>query len=251
MRRAVPTTAFLLLWTPLLLSSAATAGEFRVTPITLTFERGVKSGVITIQNETEEPLQLQVKAYEWTQDENGKDHYTETNDLIFFPRMMSLTKTEERILRAGIKAPAGAQEKTYRLFIEEIPGPRQEASGTEIRVAIRLAVPIFVKPERLSPQGRIDRFGLSDGQLQAVVQNTGNTHFVIDSVILKGLDEKGTETLSKELSGWYLLAGATRAYQTPLTAEVCRDTARFEVEVKTSGFTLRDKLDAAKSLCLP
>src|SRR4030043_2324751 len=99
---------------------AVLSGEFRVTPIRLDFDRGTKSGVITIVNEAGEKLNVQMKAFEWTQNPDGKDQYTETNDIIFFPRIMSLEKSEEKILRAGIKIPATMREKTYRLFIEEI-----------------------------------------------------------------------------------------------------------------------------------
>src|SRR4030042_1339973 len=108
-----------------LIASIAFSGEFRVTPIRLDFDRGTKSGVITIVNEAAEKLNVQMKAFEWTQNPDGKDQYTETNDIIFFPRIMSLEKSEEKILRAGIKIPATTREKTYRLFIEEIPEPKK------------------------------------------------------------------------------------------------------------------------------
>src|SRR3972149_10232388 len=101
----------------------AFSGEFRVTPIRLDFDRGTKSGVVTIVNEGGDKLNVQMKAFEWTQNADGKDQYSETNDIIFFPRIMTLEKGEEKILRAGIKIPATTKEKTYRLFIEEIPEP--------------------------------------------------------------------------------------------------------------------------------
>ncbi|MBI3609875.1 MAG: molecular chaperone [Nitrospirae bacterium] len=235
----------------LLLPSIVLAGQFSVTPIMLIFEGDTKSGVVNISNEEDKTLQVQMKAFEWTQNETGQDQYTETSDILFFPKIMTIGKKDQRILRAGIKAPPGAKEKTYRLFIEEIPEPKRDAKETQIQVAIRFGVPIFVKPIKEEIQGKIERVALGKDQIQTVVRNTGNAHFVIHSVTIKGWDRNGAETFSKELSGWYLLPNTVRTYTTPITEEVCRDTSRFDVEVKTNGFTLDDRLDVDKTLCLP
>lgn len=233
------------------LPSLAISGDFSVTPIMLTFDGNTKSGVININNDEDKKLQVQMKAFEWTQDEKGQDHYVESKDILFFPKIMGIEKKEQRILRAGITGPGGNKEKTYRLFIQEIPEAGQKSNETQIRVAIRFGVPIFVKPQKEEIRGKIDKIALGEGKIQTVVRNTGNSHFVIQSILIKGADREGKETFSKELSGWYLLAGSARSYETPLMQEVCRDTARFHVEVKTTEFTLDDRLDVDKSLCLP
>ncbi len=124
----------------------ALAGEWRVSPIRLELDRKVKSGVLSVINEGGEKLLVQIRAFEWTQDEEGKDQYAETADLVFFPKIMTLEKGEERMIRTGIRVPAAGREKTYRLFIEEIPEPRKGGEGTNVTVAIRFGVPIFVKP---------------------------------------------------------------------------------------------------------
>jgi len=231
--------------------SLAIPAQFSVTPIMLTFDGITKSGVININNDEDNKLQVQMKAFEWTQDEKGQDQYVESNDILFFPKIMGIEKKEQRILRAGITGSGGSREKTYRLFIQEIPDPGTKSAETQIRVAIRFGVPIFVKPQKEEIRGQIDKVALGEGKLQTVVRNTGNSHFVIQSILIKGTDREGKETFSKELSGWYLLAGSVRSYETPLAQEVCRDTARFHVKVKTTEFTLDDRLDVDKSLCLP
>jgi fimbrial chaperone protein len=232
-------------------ASLAMAGEFSVTPITLIFEGDIKTGVITIKNDADKNLDVQMKAFEWTEDEKGQEQYTETSDIIFFPKMMTIEKKQERVLRTGIKGPLGAKEKTYRLFIQEIPEPKHEDQAALVQVAIRFGVPIFVKPLKEEIRGKIDKMMLGEGQLQTVIRNIGNSHFIIQTITIKGSDRDGKETFSKELSGWYLLAGAVRPYSTPITQEVCRDTARFNVEVKTSEFVLDDRLDVDKTFCLP
>jgi fimbrial chaperone protein len=241
---------FICAFSLVLIPSIAFSGEFRVTPIRLDFDRGAKSGVITILNEGGEKLNVQMKAFEWTQNVDGKDQYTETNDIIFFPRIMALEKNEEKILRAGIKIPATTREKTYRLFIEEIPEPKK-AEGVNVAIAIRFGVPIFVKPLKEEMKGEIEKLELSKGVLNALIKNRGNVHFIINSIDIKGKNAKGEDLFSKELSGWYLLSGVSRLYATPIPQEVCKGLSKLDIEVKTDRFNLNGKLDVDQAMCLP
>lgn len=226
------------------------SGEFRVTPIRLDLDRGAKSGVITVINEGEERLHVQMRAVEWNQDAEGKDQYVETNDIIFFPRMMTLEKKEERILRAGIRIPATTKEKTYRLFIEEIPGPRK-AEGINIAIAIRFGVPIFVKPFKEDARGEIEKIEFLKGVLSVPIKNTGNVHFTIHSINIRGKNVNGQEVFSKELSGWYLLNNVSRSYTAPIPEELCKDISRIEIIVKTNRFNMNGKLDVVQTMCHP
>lgn len=234
----------------ILIPSFISAGEFRVTPIRLDFDRGTRSGTITIVNEGNERLNVQMKAFEWTQDASGKDQYIETNDIIFFPKIMTLEKKEEKILRAGIRIPATTKEKTYRLFIEEIPEPRK-AEGVNVAIAIRFGVPIFVKPIKEEVKGLIEKIELSKGNLNIIVRNNGNSHFIIQAINLKGKNIKGEEIFSKELGGWYLLAGVSRLYSTTIPEETCKGITKLDVEVRTNRLNLNGQLDVDQAMCLP
>jgi fimbrial chaperone protein len=241
---------FILLLNSVIFPSVALSGEFRVTPIRLEFDRVNKSGVVTVVNEGEEKLSVQMMAFEWTQDAEGKDQYTETNDIIFFPRLMALEKNEERVIRAGIKIPATSREKTYRLFIEEIPGPKK-AGGVNVAITIRFGVPIFAKPIKEEIKGQIEKIELSKSSLNAHLVNKGNAHFIINSIEVRGKNDKNEAIFLKELSGWYLLSGASRLYTTPIPQDVCKDISKIEVEVKTSRFNLNGKLNVDQAMCLP
>src|SRR3989304_2850182 len=90
----------------LLLPGIARAGEWRGTPLPLVFGRGGQSGRVTASNEGDEKIELQISASVWTQDAEGKDRYAETNDLVFFPKIMTIESKQERILRGGVRVPA-------------------------------------------------------------------------------------------------------------------------------------------------
>jgi len=229
----------------------AYSSEWRVAPIRLDFDKGTKSGVITVSNDSAEKVHLQIKAAEWVQDAEGKDKYSDTSDLIYFPKIMILEKNEEKVLRTGIKASSVEKEKTYRLFIEEIPQPSKE-EGASVAVAIRFGVPIFIKPEKEEARGEIEKIEMSKGVLKAVVKNSGNVHLMIISINIKGKNKEGNEVYSKELSGWYLLNGSSRTYSTDIPQDKCKELEKVSIEVRTKEeINFNRKLDVDKEMCQP
>jgi fimbrial chaperone protein len=231
----------LLLWV-----HGAIAGQFGVSPIRLDLDRGAKTGAVTISNdETDKPLQVQMKLFAWTQDADGKDQYEESGDLTFFPRMMTLPPQEQRLLRAGIRLPPGTTERSYRLFVEEIPEPgKGTAAGAQVSVAIRFGVPIFVGPLKENAQGMIDKAAVTKGTLQVLVRNTGNVHFMIQT-----LTARSGDTFNNEVSGWYLLPGASRNHSISIPKDVCLKLSKVDVTVKTDKLELTRSVDIDKSMC--
>ncbi|GBC85427.1 hypothetical protein HRbin11_01876 [bacterium HR11] len=224
------------------------AGAWRVTPIRVELDARTRSATVTVLNEGDEPLHLQMKAFEWVQDEKGNDQYKETDDLIFFPKIMEVGPNDARILRVGLKAPAVARERTYRLFLEEIPAPRK-AEGAQVAIAVRFGLPIFVKPIKEEAKGVLDSVTLSDGQLSVVVRNVGNAHFFIESVSVQGKDAGGQVVYDQNVSGWYLLSGAVRTYTVKVPPEVCSKLSRLDLRVKTDRFELKGGLAVQASMC--
>lgn len=230
-------------------SSFVLAGEWRVTPIRMELDKNAKSGVVTIANEGTDKLNVQLKAMEWTQDAEGKDVYTETEDLIFFPKIMTIDPHEDRIVRAGIKVPAVAREKTYRLFVEEIPEPKK-SEGVNVAIAIRFGVPIFVRPVKSDAKGEVHNIGLAKGVASVTVRNTGNVHFMINTVSVRGKNDKGEEIFAKDINGWYLLSGVSRVYGAEIPDEVCKGLSKIEVHVVTDKLTLDGHADVESTMCL-
>src|SRR5918911_668214 len=75
------------------------AAEFSVAPIRLDLAPAVRSGALTVRNDSKEKISFQLEALEWTQDANGADRYTETADLIFFPKILGVEPGEEGVVR--------------------------------------------------------------------------------------------------------------------------------------------------------
>jgi fimbrial chaperone protein len=120
-----------------------------------------------------------------------------------------------------------------------------------VAVAIRFGVPIFVKPLKEEVHGEVGAMTMSAGALLVPVKNTGNVHFVVQSVLLRGRNGAGEEVFSRELSGWYLLAGVSRRYETTVPPETCGTMAVIEAEVKTDKLPLRGRMVVDRSMCGP
>jgi fimbrial chaperone protein len=231
----------------MLASGLAGAGSFGVSPIRVDLDRATRSAVVEVSNDDQRKLSFQVKLMEWTQDAAGQDQYAESQDLIFFPPLFTVNPGEKRILRVGAK-PGGApgpREKTYRLFIEELPPPAPPGAGAQLRIALRFALPIFVAP--VAPQKRpaIDLVRNGAGKVTVRLGNQGNQSYKVESLRLR----RGTDTVG-EAQGWYVLAGASRDFDVPVEAAKCPLAGTVELEAQSEGVVLaRQSLEATASLC--
>src|ERR1051325_10876733 len=93
----------------LILSLAAplngVAAEFSVSPIRLPFERGARAAAVTVSNDDARPLRMQLRLMEWTQDAAGADVHRDSEELVYFPRMMTVPPGGKRLVRVGLESP--------------------------------------------------------------------------------------------------------------------------------------------------
>ncbi|PLY01794.1 MAG: hypothetical protein C0624_09760 [Desulfuromonas sp.] len=236
--------AILLITTPVLTEAA----DWRIKPIRIDLNARAKNGAVTVINSSDHSITFQVNATLWTQDASSKDLFSPTEDLIFFPHILTVEPHKERIIRAGVKVPATDTEKTYRLFVEEIPSA-QDASGTKINVKVRFGIPVFVTP--LEPQRSMEasKLSLNNGLLSATLLNTGNSHTRPVSLSAVGLASDGQEVFRYKKDGWYLLTGAQRTYTIPIDANDCRKAAEIQLEVDGQYLDILEKLPAGSYSC--
>jgi fimbrial chaperone protein len=227
----------------------AFSGTWQVIPIRLDFDQRSRSGVITVINDSDDRISFSIDAQEWTQGDDGKDQYSETKDLLFFPKSLSIGPHEERVIRAGVKIPAISKEKTYRLFIKQETSP-EERSGTTVAIAIRFGVPIFSKPMAEEVKGDVIEPLLQQGTLSFGLKNTGNVHFRVAKIQLSGMDASGSEVFSQELNGGYLLAGIERSFATVIPKDLCPDLHNIDIQIISDRIHLNGTIDVDKAKCL-
>lgn len=220
-------------------------------PIRLELGPAVRSGVFSVRNDGKEKLSFQIEAMEWTQDAAGVDQYTETRDLIFFPKILGVEAGEEGIIRVGARNAAVPAEKTYRVFIQELPSPSQAvlADGPRVNLLLRFGAPVFVTPVRPTDSAEVTAMALAQGVLGLSLKNTGNRHQVIEGIHIRGADRLGQEVYALTLADRYLLTGSTKAFKATIPAQKCDGIATLSVQVKTDKVTLDRKLDVSRAMC--
>ena len=226
-----------------LAAASAGAAEFAVSPIRIDFEPGRRSATVTVSNDDPRPLRLQLKLMQWTQDADGADVYTESEDLVYFPKLMSVEPKDRRLVRVGLKSAPAASERSYRLFLDEQPdGAPAGASG--VNFTIRFALPIFLPAAQPRVSAAIASMTLEQGKLRVAVANDGNQHVRITSVAARA--DGGFKA---EVAGWYLLPGVARVHTIEIPAEACRSLRRLEVTVTADKLSLERGLDVDASMC--
>ena len=229
------TKTSILLVAALMCVESTFASAFKVTPVRVTLSAGSSSTLLTLTNESDMALRFQISAFSWAQEATGEMKLTPTEEILFFPALLSLNAGEERKVRVAAKGAASDVEKTYRIFFEELP-PLASASageGAQVRILTKMGVPIFVSPGKVSEQGRIDAVRVADGKLLFDVKNSGNVHFSVHGVKVRGLAESGSDVFERQLDGWYVLAGTPRSYELELPADVCSKVKSVVIEAQT------------------
>lgn len=226
------------------LASAVSASEFSVSPVRAELRAGALSETITVTNRGDNRIRVGVKVMQWTQDAQGQDVYLESPDLVYFPRQMELEPEGKRLVRVGAKAPAGAVERSYRMFIEELPEASPDAARAQVSVYFRFGVPIFLAPAAGHAEPEFGEPSVANGRLSLTVKNPGNQHFRLLRMVVS--DGAG---FSREIAGWYSLPGTQRTYALDLPREVCRRSPTLDVAIEGEGVRADRKLHVDAAHC--
>jgi fimbrial chaperone protein len=226
------------------------ASNFNINPVKVSLSGKTSSQLLTLQNNSDELLRFQVKSYAWNQDAKGQMQLTPTNDIVVFPSLLSLQPKEERRLRIGTVTPVGETEKTYRVFVEELPSQQKpDQTQPQIRVLTKVGIPIFLQPRQPAINGDIEAMTVRNSQLAFQVKNTGNVHFVTQNVRVQGVDDTGKALFDRQQNGWYVLAGQSQPYNLPIPQQVCSKTKSLLVEVQTDNKKLQQRLAIPQGAC--
>jgi fimbrial chaperone protein len=229
----------------------ALAASFDIQPVRIELNDKAMLGKLTIRNVSDADFSIQIKAFEWSQNEKGDDVYQETPDVIVFPKIMTMAKGEEKYIRLGANVQPGAKEKTYRIYIEEIPSAKTEQNGSNVRLFMKIGVPLFIKPAAVDDKAEIENVSMEKGKIHIKVKNSGNSHFIITGINVRGKTSQGQESFNRDISGWYLLSGSGKTYETEIPQEGCGVISNYNIELKTSKTTIKQQFPADASMCGP
>ena len=226
------------------LPELAAGYTFSVSPIRVFFELNQKTTLLTIGNDEDVPLKLQIKLVSWTQSADGKDIYKDSDELIYYPRSMTLGPKESRVVRLGIKAPMQEREVTYRQQIEDIPSETPVNQGASVNFRYRFSIPIFLPPRAPNRVSEIEGLTVKGGKIQLQIANRGNQHVRFDRIAVTT-----AAGFSKDGEVWYVLPGASRLFQIEIPREECSRAGSIDVSAINEFATLMRSVTVRSEDC--
>ena len=181
------------------------AGAMSVSPMRLEFDASRSIGAITITNTSRETVTFEAEAVVWPDDAAGQA----ASDVVVNPPVATIAPGARKTLRVGlVKRIAGDRERTYRVYVTELPAPRS-ADSTGIGVRLRLGIPVFVRadsPRELPMQWAAQRDGTT---LTLTASNEGNVHQRVSALAVVRGDKQFAATQSSS----YVLAGRSTIFR--------------------------------------
>ena len=233
----------------LLAPPAAHASNFTVTPTEVNLSSSATSGLVTLRNGSKTALRFEITLFKWSEDEKGKMTLEPSADVTFFPKLVELAAGASRNIRVGINAGVARDvEQSFRIFIEELPDQSAPAANT-VAIRTKVGIPVFVRPTKPARSARDrKRFGRGrqgDDAREATPATCTSTSITLPS----RARASSASTFSKEGQGWYVLPGATRIFEVPMTAAECKSTTAVNVEVFGHNTSLKGASQVSPAAC--
>ena len=224
-----------------------------MTPTLIDLTAASPRATLSLRNGGAEPVRLEVTAQRWAQGSDGAMQLAPAEDCIVYPPVLVLGPGEERNLRVGTTAKAGPAERSWRVFLQELPPPERPGGPVQVRVLSRISVPVFLAPERAVVRAEVSDLKVEGGRARFSVRNLGTVHLRPLEVRLEGREADGRAVLAKPVEVWYLLAGGERDVEVALPAAECRKAASLAVEAAfdRDHAVVRSRVDVPAGACGP
>lgn len=190
-------------------SGPALAGPLLITPTTVQFETGRRSAAVEITNESDNPVDLQFRAFAWDQPD-GRERLTPTQALAISPPIATIPPRGKQVFRVLDLSPADAPgEQSYRLKLNELP----RSTGDAVAINLEFSLPVFRTPVGGAPQ--MDG-SINGGEIR--VANLGGRRVRMTALMLQQAD--GTQTPLPTASATYILTNSARNFALPFGLKV-------------------------------
>jgi fimbrial chaperone protein len=231
------------------ISRPASAANFNVNPTQIFLSAKTTSAMVTVRNDSDAPLRFQLTVSAWQQSPTGELVLTPTEDIVFFPALLTLGPKEERRVRVGRVTMPTEKEQTYRIFIEEMPPVEAVgAGGAAVQVLTKMGIPIFVRPAKETATASVSNIEQHDGAVHFSLSNSGSVHYVPQQVLVRGL--AGSESVfEQKLDAWYVLSGGRRDFTAAVPKDACAKVTSFVIEVLVNSSKLTQTLDSPSGAC--
>lgn len=215
----------------------ASAVDFSVYPVRVELGQGHQTAMLNLSNANAQPLRLQVRAFAWSMDADGKWQLTPTDDLIVNPQLFEIGPNQVGQLRVGTLLSPGQTERAYRLLLDELPGSDEDTSQAKVHVRMltRLNLPVFLEPVGGgAPSLRITHAQIRRNQLVLTLRNDGNERLDPQPLQVNIKNAEGRVLFHAAPTVSYLLSGAQLQLKVTTPAQVCAAATAISVNTGTT-----------------
>lgn len=184
---------------------SAVAATFNVSPIRVGLSPQRPTMPLSVTNEGDEPVVIQVQAVRWSQ-ENGDDVYARTDEILATPPIFTIPGHGSQIIRVGLRRPFQPErELSYRLYLVEQTGAlKPEFTG--VQMSLRIGLPVFVMGSAAAkPALHWTVVTSAPGVSKLRVANHGNAHAQVADIRLMSIATE--RTIARQQVPAYLLPG--------------------------------------------
>ncbi len=240
-----------LLWLAVLLAPAgAGAASLDVSPVRIELSARSPSALVVLKNGGKALVRVELRAQAWDEGPTGGMLLTDTTELSVFPALQQLAPGEERKIRIGTTARPGGAERSWRVFISEMPSAVEVADKTAVRVLTRIGIPVFLAPLKATTGAALS-VTRDGGKLAVVFKNTGSVRIDPTEVKLLLLGEKDARIEERTFSGWYVLAGRERVFTAEPEAGGCAGVRNAVATAEVGSSQLQAVLPLPAGICAP
>jgi fimbrial chaperone protein len=196
-------------------SHPARAGALQVSPVGLDLPAGHAAAVLTIHNDDDEPMNVQIRVFHWAQ-ANDDDRYDPADDVVASPPIAPLAPHTERLIRIVRTAAPATTEQSYRLIVDELPPPPGLADR-RVQLLLRHSIPLFFGADAETTARVAWSVAASPQGLVVTGRNTGGRHIRIANLVL--LDASGATIAGRPGLVGYILAGSEIRWTLPAASK--------------------------------
>ena len=228
-------------------AGAASAATFTVDPTQIFLSGRNGSVLLTLRNESDETLQFQLSVFAWAQSPSGQMQLEPTEDIVFFPTLLTLKPKETRRVRVGSATPQDDAGKDVS-NLRRGAAPDRPRLPNGVRVLTKMGIPIFVRPVKEVATATLNDLRQQDGTLRFTLTNAGTVHVVPQSIKVRGLAGSNT-AFDRDIEGWYVLAGGRREFDMAFPKNACAQVTSIVVDIQFASGKLQERLQTPNGVC--
>lgn len=199
---------------------------FKFSPMSQTLIPGKdKNSIFVIENDSNEPIAIQMSVAKRLMDINGKEVQTEEKEaLTLYPDQLIVPPGEKRSVKVtwnGADKSKLLSEEAYRVIAEQLPIDiaKTKKKGANIKVLLRYVAAFYVSSDDFESAVTMKSVETTKDEVRFTLENSGKAHQVLTKLTLSFKSgDKMIEIPSESLRGMAgenILANSKRVFSFP------------------------------------